>query len=269
LLLAAEGRHEIRESATICSCCLAAERKICRGGSGVWRGRTAEGFCRAAAQLPSVAALGAPISFSAVEEVAGRGRDGAGVFEIGNFGIDVCHESSRRAEANAVPPSKTPHACVFSSLLSSYGHQNLRRTLQLTDNTVINVENVEDKVKALLERIEDGKVVDGNDVADLSKRKLIVKHFWDFDALFQPQQHPARDSHDAFFRKDYAERVKLVHESGGYGSKRYGYDWKGKKLIKISFEHTTAVSTRMLCMLAQQVFSTPRLRIFFAHYLLS
>ncbi|URE31792.1 hypothetical protein MUK42_34117 [Musa troglodytarum] len=125
--------------------------------------------------MPSVAALGAPISFSAVEEVAGRGRDGAGVFEIGNFGIDVCHESSRRAEANAVPPSKTPHACVFSSLLSSYGHQNLRRTLQLTDNTVINVENVEDKVKALLERIEDGKVVDGNDVADLSKRKLIVK----------------------------------------------------------------------------------------------
>ncbi|URE31799.1 hypothetical protein MUK42_34117, partial [Musa troglodytarum] len=253
LLLAAEGRHEIRESATICSCCLAAERKICRGGSGVWRGRTAEGFCRAAAQLPSVAALGAPISFSAVEEVAGRGRDGAGVFEIGNFGIDVCHESSRRAEANAVPPSKTPHACVFSSLLSSYGHQNLRRTLQLTDNTVINVENVEDKVKALLERIED----------------VFFCSFWDFDALFQPQQHPARDSHDAFFRKDYAERVKLVHESGGYGSKRYGYDWKGKKLIKISFEHTTAVSTRMLCMLAQQVFSTPRLRIFFAHYLLS
>lgn len=23
--------------------------------------------------------------------------------------------------------------------------------------------------------------------------------FWNFDALFQPQQHPARDSHDTFF----------------------------------------------------------------------
>lgn len=23
--------------------------------------------------------------------------------------------------------------------------------------------------------------------------------FWNFDALFQPQQHPARDAHDTFF----------------------------------------------------------------------
>jgi phenylalanyl-tRNA synthetase alpha chain len=25
--------------------------------------------------------------------------------------------------------------------------------------------------------------------------------FWNFDALFQPQQHPARDAHDTFFLK--------------------------------------------------------------------
>ncbi|KAJ8471827.1 hypothetical protein OPV22_026170 [Ensete ventricosum] len=72
--------------------------------------------------------------------------------------------------------------------------------------------------------------------------------FWNFDALFQPQQHADRDSHDTFLLKapastrflpeDYVERVKLVHESGGYGSKGYGYDWKGKKLIRISFERT-------------------------------
>ncbi|URD93080.1 phenylalanyl-tRNA synthetase alpha [Musa troglodytarum] len=181
------------------------------------------------------------------------------------------------------------------------------------------VENVEDKVKDLLKRIEEGKVVDGNDVADLSKRKLIVKQgdwkdlefkeynlnaqgqpiqigylqpllevreeiqniflqmgfeemptnnfvessFWNFDALFQPQQHPARDSHDTFFLKapsttrylpeDYVERVKCVHESGGYGSKGYGYDWKREEAEKnLLRTHTTAVSTRMLYMLAQQ-----------------
>jgi phenylalanyl-tRNA synthetase alpha chain len=81
--------------------------------------------------------------------------------------------------------------------------------------------------------------------------------FWNFDALFQPQQHPARDSHDTFFLKgmfdlisylllgynwfdsdtmayksvapettkqlpeDYVELVKRVHESGGYGSRGY------------------------------------------------
>ena len=27
--------------------------------------------------------------------------------------------------------------------------------------------------------------------------------FWNFDALFQPQQHPARDAHDTFFLKGY------------------------------------------------------------------
>nr|GMC97123.1 phenylalanine--tRNA ligase alpha subunit, cytoplasmic-like [Ipomoea batatas] len=86
--------------------------------------------------------------------------------------------------------------------------------------------------------------------------------FWNFDALFQPQQHPARDSHDTFFLKepsttrelpeDYVELVKKVHESGGYGSRGYGYDWKrdeaNKNLLRT---HTTAVSSRMLYKLAQ------------------
>lgn len=28
---------------------------------------------------------------------------------------------------------------------------------------------------------------------------FIESSFWNFDALFQPQQHPARDQHDTFF----------------------------------------------------------------------
>jgi len=28
---------------------------------------------------------------------------------------------------------------------------------------------------------------------------FVESSFWNFDALFQPQQHPARDSHDTFF----------------------------------------------------------------------
>lgn len=30
---------------------------------------------------------------------------------------------------------------------------------------------------------------------------FIESSFWNFDALFQPQQHPARDQHDTFFLK--------------------------------------------------------------------
>ncbi|XP_065022962.1 uncharacterized protein LOC135648887 isoform X2 [Musa acuminata AAA Group] len=77
---------------------------------------------------------------------------------------------------------------------------------------------------------------------EMPTNNFVESSFWNFDALFQPQQHPAHDSHDPGSRRylpeDYVERVKLVLESGGYGSKGYGYDWKGKKLIIISFGHT-------------------------------
>ncbi|CAL5378525.1 unnamed protein product [Camellia sinensis] len=87
--------------------------------------------------------------------------------------------------------------------------------------------------------------------------------FWNFDALFQPQQHPARDSHDTFFLQvppttkflpeDYVERVKRVHEFGGYGSRGYEYDWKREEANKnLLRTHTTAVSSRMLYRLAQE-----------------
>ena len=89
--------------------------------------------------------------------------------------------------------------------------------------------------------------------------------FWNFDALFQPQQHPARDAHDTFFLSDpmtsskfpadYLERVKQTHINGSvYGSQGYQYDWKIEEAQKnILRTHTTAVSARMLHKLAQIV----------------
>jgi phenylalanyl-tRNA synthetase alpha chain len=56
----------------------------------------------------------------------------------------------------------------------------------------------------------------------------VESSFWNFDTLFQPQQHPARDAHDTFFLtcpektphmpQDYLERVKTMHQFGGNGS---------------------------------------------------
>lgn len=34
--------------------------------------------------------------------------------------------------------------------------------------------------------------------------------FWNFDALFQPQQHPARDSHDTFFLQGLFNVVAFI-----------------------------------------------------------
>ncbi len=86
--------------------------------------------------------------------------------------------------------------------------------------------------------------------------------FWNFDSLFQPQQHPVRDAHDTFFIKEpaagarlpaeYWERVKQMHEKGGQGSIGWRYDWSEEESLKnLLRTHTTAVSSRMLYQLAQ------------------
>lgn len=101
--------------------------------------------------------------------------------------------------------------------------------------------------------------------SEMPTAQFVENGFWNFDALFQPQQHPARDAHDTFFisepaltkeakfPSDYLERVKTTHEKGGYGSTGYDYDWKVIEAQKnILRTHTTAVSARMLYKIAQQ-----------------
>ena len=41
--------------------------------------------------------------------------------------------------------------------------------------------------------------------SEMPTNNYIESSFWNFDALFQPQQHPARDAHDTFFISDPAE----------------------------------------------------------------
>lgn len=98
---------------------------------------------------------------------------------------------------------------------------------------------------------------------EMPTNNYVESSFWNFDALFQPQQHPARDEHDTFFLsdpaaadipdRDYMERVRAVHENGGYGSRGYRYKWSEDEARKnILRTHTTAVSSRMLYQLAKQ-----------------
>ena len=104
---------------------------------------------------------------------------------------------------------------------------------------------------------------------EMPTNNYVESSFWNFDALFQPQQHPARDAHDTFFisdparteifPRDYLERVRTVHSQGGHGSQGYGYDWKQEEAAKnLLRTHTTAVSARMLYRLAQADKFTPQ-----------
>jgi len=99
--------------------------------------------------------------------------------------------------------------------------------------------------------------------SEMPTNNYVESSFWNFDALFQPQQHPARDAHDTFFisepaealnfPQEYLEKVKEVHSVGGFGSQGYGYDWKIEEAKKnLLRTHTTAVSARMLYKVAQE-----------------
>jgi len=104
---------------------------------------------------------------------------------------------------------------------------------------------------------------------EMPTNNYVESSFWNFDALFQPQQHPARDAHDTFFLQDparakdlpadYVQRVKTMHESGGSGSIGWRYNWSEDEARKnLLRTHTTAVSARMLYQLAQQKEFTPK-----------
>jgi len=82
---------------------------------------------------------------------------------------------------------------------------------------------------------------------------------WNLDALFVPQDHPARDMQDTFFvdakgsLPDVAKRIKAVHMRGGTtGSTGWGGDWRediaSQTLLRT---HTTALSARMIATLKE------------------
>eukprot|EP00002_Diphylleia_rotans_P008471 TRINITY_DN1832_c0_g1_i1.p1 TRINITY_DN1832_c0_g1~~TRINITY_DN1832_c0_g1_i1.p1 ORF type:complete len:497 (+),score=133.44 TRINITY_DN1832_c0_g1_i1:49-1539(+) len=104
---------------------------------------------------------------------------------------------------------------------------------------------------------------------EMPTNNFVESSFWNFDTLFVPQMHPARDMQDTFFISDpadaseipadYMEKVKKVHETGDADSIGYRYKWKESETRKNTLRtHTTAVSARMLYALAQQPTFTPK-----------
>ncbi|KAF7683969.1 putative phenylalanine--tRNA ligase alpha subunit [Astathelohania contejeani] len=95
---------------------------------------------------------------------------------------------------------------------------------------------------------------------EMKTNKYIESSFWNFDVLFTPQKHPARESHDTFFLNSKSdgfpplllENVRKMHSEGGYGSHGYMADWDIEEARKdILRTHTTAVSGKYLFELAK------------------
>lgn len=108
---------------------------------------------------------------------------------------------------------------------------------------------------------------------EMPTNRFVETGFWNFDALFVPQQHPARDLQDTFYISDpkiaekpraeseddktdyetYWKNVQEVHQNGKYGSIGYRYPWAEDEARRLVLRtHTTAISTAMLHKLAQK-----------------
>ncbi|RPB29545.1 hypothetical protein L211DRAFT_832253 [Terfezia boudieri ATCC MYA-4762] len=105
---------------------------------------------------------------------------------------------------------------------------------------------------------------------EMPTNRFVESGFWNFDTLFVPQQHPARDLQDTFYISDptiadpprddatgeplteYWSNVREVHEKGKYGSLGYRYPWKADESLRLVLRtHTTAISANMLYKLAK------------------
>ncbi|MHA1296686.1 MAG: phenylalanine--tRNA ligase subunit alpha [Promethearchaeota archaeon] len=87
---------------------------------------------------------------------------------------------------------------------------------------------------------------------------IVESAFFNFDALFQPQDHPARELHDTFYlnnpktaklpSRDRVLAVKTTHENGGdSGSLGWQYEWSEEIAKKTLLRtHTTATTIRRL-----------------------
>jgi phenylalanyl-tRNA synthetase alpha chain len=83
---------------------------------------------------------------------------------------------------------------------------------------------------------------------------IVQQSFWNFDALFQPQDHPAREMQDTFYLTETLplpngyEKVKSMHLSGGETSSTgWGGSWKEAKAEQCVLRtHTTSVSIQHL-----------------------
>ena len=92
---------------------------------------------------------------------------------------------------------------------------------------------------------------------------IVESEFWNFDVLFQAQDHPSREIHDTFWvdyylksldaSEEIIERTRTVHETGGKsGGRGWGGFWKLENAMR------TILRTQMTSVSARTLASNPK-----------
>ncbi len=128
-------------------------------------------------------------------------------------------------------------------------------------------------IQSLVPKLYGGKRHFVNQATDFAKKiwldmgfkemtgNLTLTSFWDFDALFTPQDHPARDMQDTFFIKNLSgklpekklvEEVKKSHE-GREDSRGWSSEWNEEISKKVLLRtHTTPLSVQTLKRISEE-----------------
>jgi phenylalanyl-tRNA synthetase alpha chain len=93
---------------------------------------------------------------------------------------------------------------------------------------------------------------------DEAKGNILESAFWNFDMLFQPQDHAAREMQDTFYvsnpktaslpSQELVDKTRAEHEYGGNtGSEGWKYEWNEDVARQMVLRtHTTGLSVRYL-----------------------
>ncbi len=96
---------------------------------------------------------------------------------------------------------------------------------------------------------------------------IIESAFWNFDALFSPQDHPTRDMHDTFFLSNPSQididDITLLNKVRSMHKKGWGEPWReGLAKKALLRTHTTSVSARYIKKFANEIESSYPIKLF-------
>lgn len=118
--------------------------------------------------------------------------------------------------------------------------------------------NYPGKIHPLQQTIEEIRDIFIDMGFDEAKGTILESAFWNFDMLFQPQDHAAREMQDTFYvsnpskailpNKELVDKTRAEHEHGGNtGSEGWNYKWNEEIAKQIVLRtHTTGLSVRYL-----------------------
>jgi phenylalanyl-tRNA synthetase alpha chain len=145
---------------------------------------------------------------------------------------------------------------LTSELLSSGRWRRLRlRPLDVEAPTTVVYPGKKHPLQQLIDETREVFVSLGFEEID---GPVIRPAFWNFDALFIPQDHPAREMQDTFYLAArpgrqtappaLMQRIGEVHETGGStGSQGWGYRWRAAEARRLVLRtHTTTITVNYL-----------------------